>query len=155
MTINLNGKVSAPDGLELEVIEAHAGVEQHRFRAASGTDVSLTVFGSKTLILREVATANGLDPEPGAQRHGSLDSPADPVKAAEAGLEDDGLSLEGDDLLQAMMGAHERVLTLVDRLVLLEGQSEAQAVYLELRDANVASKEAERLLAEYDDRVDA
>lgn len=73
MTINVDGVCSAPVGVELEVIQAHAGVEQNRFRVRDGDTVSLCVHGSTTLILREVSSASELEPKPGDLRHGELD----------------------------------------------------------------------------------
>ncbi len=131
MTITVSGKVSAPEGIELEVIQAQAGIEQNRFRAQSGKDVVLTVYGSQTLILREVAAGAELAPKPGEQRHGELSQTA----PAPAKLEEGDMDPVVVELLEAEAVATDRVLDLAHQLIDADGDELQQTVYQELRQA--------------------
>lgn len=129
MTISVIGKVGAPTGLELEEISTERGVETQRTRHKDGDSVSLTVFGSKTIILREVPAGSELEPQPGEQRHGELD---------QAKLEEGDLDPALAGLLEAEEAASDRVLDLAYQLVdaMIDGDGDKlQAVYQDLRQA--------------------
>lgn len=132
MTINVKGKVSAPEGLALEVIEAYAGVEQVRARIMSGTEIEMTVYGSKTLILREVSATAEQEQRPGEQRHGTLDAP----NVNKPALEEGDLDTVSDGLMEGVMDAAKRVLDVARDLVDADGDQDTQAtVYDDLRQA--------------------
>ena len=128
MTLTVNGKVSAPDGMELEVIETSTGVEQRRFRVGNGADVSLTVYEPKTLILREVhvASAGALEQKPGEQRHGELEAP-DPAKPAlvepapqlDTALQPGEVVTPAEQLLDYMLNAQDHVFALLAQMISL------------------------------------
>lgn len=140
MTIKVSCKVEAPEGLELEVIEAHEGVELQRYRVANGTEVPLTdLYGLRTLVLRTAFTAAPVEPQPGKQHHGDLDVPAGP------GLEDG--DLEGDDpeldaLVDGVLSCGQNVLDLVEKLVESNGEPVQMQVYDELLIAHGEYKKA-------------
>ena len=144
MTISVNGKVGAPEGLELEAISTERGVETSRSRHANGTDVSLTVYGSKTIILREVAAVEAIEHKPGEQRHGTLDAP----NVNKPALEEGDLDTVGDELMEEVMDAVERVFDVARALVAADSDKDAQAtVYDDLRQA-VQGYEAARAAAD-------
>ncbi len=143
MTITVNGKVSTPVGLELEAISTERGVETGRSRHQDGNSVSLTVFGSKTIILREVPAGSDVEVEQGAQRHGDLNPPV-PGKA----LEEGDLAPAAQELIDEFIGTRDRIVQLVGQLISLEGQPEAQEVYAELVQVNA-------LLNDLDTRMEA
>lgn len=128
MTVNVRGKVSAPEGLALEVIEAYAGVEQVRARIMSGTEIEMTVYGSKTLILREVAAVDAIEQKPGEQRHGTLDAPNVNKPALEAG----DLDTVGDVMMEEITDSAADVLEVVERLIEMHAQPEQEGIYNEL-----------------------
>lgn len=128
MTITVKGKVSAPEGLALEVIEAYAGVEQVRARIMSGTDIEMTVYGSKTLILREVSVTAGQEQRPGEQRHGTLDAP----NVNKPALEEGDLDTVGDELVEAVADGAADVIEAVRRMLELHGQPEQEHAYDDL-----------------------
>ncbi len=151
MTLTVNGKVSAPDGMELEVIETHIGVEQHRFRIGNGADVSLTVYEPKTLILREVHTASAgeLEQKPGEQRHGVLDVPDTDKPALEEGDVDSQLEV----LDQEEFDTAERVHALLAQFLDTEGQPIQEQLYHELHLAQRAHADARARLVAYQDQA--
>lgn len=128
MTINVTGKVSAPEGLALEVIEAYAGVEQVRARIMSGTEIEMTVYGSKTLILREVAAVDAIGQKPGEQRHGTLDAP----NVNKPALEEGDLDTVSDELMEAVADSASDVIEAVRRMLALHGQPEQEHAYDDL-----------------------
>lgn len=133
MTIRLDGRVDVPvgAGVELEVIEAFAGVEQHRFRAGSGVELSIPLEGSRTVILRAVSTGDDLAPAPGEQRHGDLAAPGQ-VSQLEGGDFDASLT----DAEVEMLNAQDRVLAILHQFLETEGQDIQQALYSELNQAH-------------------
>ncbi len=134
MTISVIGRVSAPADLEMEAISTERGVETGRTRHKDGDSVSLTVYGSKTLILREVPVGSELDLKPGEQRHGELDA-TNPKPAPGQALEESGLDPIMVESMEAEEAAAERVLDLAHQLVDADGDDSQQAVYAELRQA--------------------
>lgn len=142
MTISVIGKVGAPTDLELEAISTERGVETQRTRHKDGDSVSLTVYGSKTIILREVPAGAGVEAKPGEQRHGELDV-TNPQPAPGQALEAGDMDPVGIELAELEHDAGELVLDLAHQLVGQEGHDEAlPVVYQRLRDAVLAHSHA-------------
>lgn len=148
MTITIEGQVSAPEGVELEVIETWAGVEKNRYRVGRGALIMLTVYGSQTLILREVKSGDLLEQKPGAHRHGELTN-AQMLTIVEAALKEEGLQ-DGDFKAHPndddVVASLDRVLVVLKQFLSLDGQPEQAQLYVELQQVERAYSD---MLAEY------
>ena len=163
MTMTVNLKVDAPAGVELEIIEAWAGVEQRRFRQKdTDIDAAVTVYGSKTLILREVAAEAPHEVKTGEQRHGDLtaaqavaavDAALTAAGAVPAGFEDGDTDPESLEYIEQMYDAQERVLVLVGQFLQTEGTAIQMQLYEEMAQAYKAYSDAVAVAHAHDTRT--
>jgi len=160
MTMTVNMKVEAPAGVALEIIEAWAGVEQRRFRQGpADIDAAVTVYGSKTLILREVAADLAPELKPGERRHGDLtaaaavDAALTAAGAVPKGFEDGDTDPAAVELQQTMFDAQERVLTVLGQFLATEGQSIQIELYDEMAQAYQAYADAMAVVYAHDTRT--
>ncbi len=156
MKIQILGKVEAEEGYEMEVIEARAGVEQHRLRIPNGANYQLGFGGSETLILREVAAATDLEPKPGEQRHGALDVPvlgaslmAEAERLDQEALQSGDFDRTLQDLDDRETEAADRVHVLLAQFLQTEGQPIQQELYHELSQAQRTHADAVAALTAY------